>query len=290
MGQRTLGDPAGADSKSPGVVSVGASTSPGSLDAASYSSEGPTFDGRSGVDLVAPSCIPGASMPGCFTGTSAASPVVAGIMAVFRGASVFTSTDQVDAVIELLTVDAGLPGRDTVYGQGAMVLRSPEQIFVQDSLPRCFGIPATIIGTSGDDVLVGTPGVDIVFARQGDDQISTGDGNDIICAGFGDDQILAGTGADVILAGPGADLVRGQAGNDFINGGHGHDDIEGNEGTDELRGYTGRDYVKGGNGNDDVFGGSGNDRLVGGDGNDQLFGGEGLDRCRPPLESAVSCR
>ncbi len=280
----------GADSKSPGVVSVGASTSPSSLDVASYSSEGPTFDGRSGVDLVAPSCIPGASMPGCFTGTSAASPVVAGIMAMFRGAGVFTSTDQVDAVIDLLTVDAGVPGRDPVYGQGSMILRSPEQIFIQDTLPRCFGLPATIVGTPGDDVIVGTPGVDIVFARQGDDQISTIDGNDIICGGFGDDQILAGTGADVILAGPGADTVRGQAGNDFINGGHGHDDIEGNEGTDELRGYTGRDYVKGGNGNDDVFGGAGNDRLVGGNGNDQLFGGEGLDRCRPPLEEAVSCR
>ncbi len=280
----------GADSKSPGVVSVGASNSPGSLAAASYSSQGPTFDGRTGVDLVAPSCITGTSIPGCFTGTSAASPAVAGVLSVLRGAGVFTSADEVDTVIDLLTVDTGTLGRDPLYGQGSMILRSPEQIFVQESLPRCFGLPATIVGTAGDDVIIGTAGVDIVFARQGNDRVSALGGNDIICGGFGDDQIFGGTGADSILAGPGADTVRGLAGNDVINGGHGHDDLEGNEGADEIRGYTGRDYLKGGNGNDLVFGGSGNDRLVGGDGNDDLFGGEGVDQCRSPYEQIFSCR
>jgi len=64
----------GADSANPGAVSVGATVRPSSLSLASYSSQGPTFDGRIGPDLVGPSCLPVTGFVGCFTPSTRARP------------------------------------------------------------------------------------------------------------------------------------------------------------------------------------------------------------------------
>ena len=45
--------------------------------------------------------------------------------------------------------------------------------------PTCFGVPATIIGTDGDDDLVGTDGADVIASLGGNDEVHPGDGDDL---------------------------------------------------------------------------------------------------------------
>ena len=89
----------GADSANPGAVTVGATLRPSSLVHASYSSQGPTIDGRLVPDLLAPSCFPVPNFGGCFSGTSSSAPFVAGVLAVLRGAGVYDDPAEVDDVI-----------------------------------------------------------------------------------------------------------------------------------------------------------------------------------------------
>ncbi|HEY0398453.1 MAG TPA: hypothetical protein VGF00_08705, partial [Acidimicrobiia bacterium] len=39
-------------------------------------------------------------------------------------------------------------------------------------VPTCLGLPATIVGTMGNDVLNGTPGNDVIIGLGGDDTIN----------------------------------------------------------------------------------------------------------------------
>ncbi len=71
----------------------------------------------------------------------------------------------------------------------------------------CVGLPATINGTDGDDMLVGTEFGDVIAGLAGNDVILGMGGNDIICAG---------KGVDIVFGGPGDDAIRGGAGNDVL--------------------------------------------------------------------------
>lgn len=121
-------------------------------------------------------------------------------------------------------------------------------------VPRCMGVPSTIVGTDGNDVLVGTPGKDVVFAGKGNDRIRTGDGNDLICAG------------------PGKDVSIGRAGNDMIFDEGGAGELRGGPGDDALYGLGGPDRIWGGPGRDFLFGGAASDELRGGPGRDECDG------------------
>ena len=146
----------------------------------------------------------------------------------------------------LLCLAAGL------FGVGAASAES-------EAKPMCHGKPATIVGTSGDDVIKGTEGPDVIWAGAGDDKIYGGLGNDIICGGPGDDLIHGGRGNDWLDGGPGTDRVFGDLGDDHLTGGPGN-----------------RDEVSGGLGIDTVSGGPGNEDLVRGDyGYDRMDGGPG---------------
>jgi Ca2+-binding RTX toxin-like protein len=126
-------------------------------------------------------------------------------------------------------------------------------------VPRCHGHPATIVGTSGNDILRGTPHRDVIWGGPGNDVIYGGLGNDLICGGAGDDLIHGGRGNDWIDGGPGTDRVFGDLGDDKVLGGPGN-----------------RDEVSGGLGIDTVSGGPGNEDLVRGDyGYDRMDGGPG---------------
>lgn len=107
--------------------------------------------------------------------------------------------------------------------------------------PRCFGAEATIVGTSGDDVLIGTPGPDVIVARGGADIIQGLSGKDRICAGGGDDTVRAGLGGDWVDGGPGDDLLGGHRGDDKLFGGRGDDSLFGHAGNDRLDGGLGTD-------------------------------------------------
>ena len=140
--------------------------------------------------------------------------------------------------------------------------------------PTCNGRPATIVGTSGVDVLTGTPGADVIVA---------GDGRDWIAGRRWQRHDLhrrrpltssaAAPATTPSTPAPPATSSIGGAGNDT------------------LTGHTGGDVLVGGTGNDTVRGAGGDDTLVGGDGNDHLSGGRGTDSCRGGIgtDRATTC-
>jgi len=127
-------------------------------------------------------------------------------------------------------------------------------------LPPCLGIPPTIIGTPGDDVIWGTPGDDVIFGRAGDDLIFGMEGNDVICGGAGNDTIWGQGGF--------LNLIAGANGDDRLHGGGGFDGIWGGLGNDLLTGRGGDDFLHAGDGpfpGDTNNGGAGFDVCVSGD-------------------------
>ena len=141
----------------------------------------------------------------------------------------------------------------------------------------CNGLAATIVGTSGDDVLTGTAGADVIVGLGGNDTINGRGGNDTICGGSGDDVISGGSGQDLLKGGRGADILKGNGGDDELRGGRGADSLEGGNGDDVLKGRRGNDLLEGNKGQDILLGGRGNDTLEGGGGADTLKGGQGDD-------------
>lgn len=218
----------GNDSANPGAVIVGASVSPVIGRVAPFSSQGPTFDGRPAIDVVAPSCLPIPDFfDACFAGTSASAPVVAGTVAVLRGAGVISSAQQADRVAGQISIDGGTPGIDNAYGNGLLTLPNPGALGAWDRVPQCNGTLATIIGSEGDDVLVGTPGNDVFFAAGGNDILNGRGGDDILCAGHGDDFIDSGEGNNSIFAGPGNDTITASYIRDFVDPQTGNNIIQG---------------------------------------------------------------
>ncbi|CAG0992925.1 hypothetical protein GPROT1_03181, partial [Gammaproteobacteria bacterium] len=67
----------------------------------------------------------------------------------------------------------------------------------------CFGLPATVIGTDGNDVLNGSPRDDVIVGLGGNDVINGLGGNDVICGGDGNDILAGGAGNDRLDAGAG---------------------------------------------------------------------------------------
>lgn len=137
-----------------------------------------------------------------------------------------------------------------------------------DLVATCNGLPATIIGTPGDDVIYGTNGSDVIVGLGGNDTIYGGNGNDVICGDGGDDTLNGGNGEDTLL---------GSFGNDTLNGGNGDDALSGGYDVDELYGGNGNDVLHGGPNNDLLAGEKGDDTLTGGTGADLFSGGSGID-------------
>lgn len=114
----------------------------------------------------------------------------------------------------------------------------------------CRGLPATLVGTRGDDVLVGSAAPDVIVAFSGNDSVFAFSGRDLVCAGSGRDHVGGGTAADRVFGGPGGDRLLGRGGPDLLRGGAGSDLLRGNRGSDSLRGGSGTDGCDGGPGRD----------------------------------------
>jgi len=151
---------------------------------------------------------------------------------------------------------------------------------------ECFGRPATILGTAGDDFITGTSGADVIVTFGGDDVVEGKGGKDRICLGPGSDTAVGGAKRDridggwdddVLSGGSGRDILRGRVGADTISGNGGNDKIYGGSGGDDLSGGGGADLIKGASGGDDIFGKSNDDTLRGGGGSDECSGGRGTD-------------
>ena len=98
----------------------------------------------------------------------------------------------------------------------------------------CDGLTATIVGTTGDDVLVGTAGADVIAGLDGHDSIRGGGGDDVVCGDEGGDSLAGGPGDDRVLGGPDGLVVGGMT-NDggiyyFVVG----DKVQGGSGDDWL--------------------------------------------------------
>ena len=100
--------------------------------------------------------------------------------------------------------------------------------------PMCAGLPATIVGTAGDDTLTGTARDDVIDAGLGNDRVAGGGGDDVICGDEGNDRLDGGAGAD---------RLDGAAGDDALSGGPSLDILVGGLGDDTLAGGTGRDVA-----------------------------------------------
>jgi subtilisin family serine protease len=100
---------------------------------ASYSSQGPTADGRLKPEISAPTSVSGASYGASvardeyagFNGTSASCPHVAGAAALVWQAHPEFSREEVVDFLLANVVDLGAPGPDTGYGYGRLQLPSP---------------------------------------------------------------------------------------------------------------------------------------------------------------------
>jgi subtilisin family serine protease len=95
----------------------------------SYSSRGPTIDGRAKPDLVAPANVSSATYGGfkaCggsgFAGTSASSPHVAGAAALVKQANPTFGPAELQGFLESRALDLGVPGRDELFGVGKLLL------------------------------------------------------------------------------------------------------------------------------------------------------------------------
>ena len=113
------------DSKNGGMVAVGAVDPPAGTAIASYSSQGPTNDGRIKPDMSAPAGYNSTSYGEPFAGTSAASPVAAGAAALLLGANLATAGGGVAALVKHFTSDLGTPGPDNIFGTGKLLLPFP---------------------------------------------------------------------------------------------------------------------------------------------------------------------
>ena len=121
---------------------------------ASYSSRGPTADGRIKPDLVAPSGVTTASygVERLFGGTSAATPHVAGAAALLKSANPSLSRDDLWQALVEATVDLGTPGKDDSTGYGKLVLSVPAPQIASVSPSRVqYGQITTIVGEGFGD-------------------------------------------------------------------------------------------------------------------------------------------
>ncbi|MER6947910.1 calcium-binding protein [Nonomuraea sp. NPDC000554] len=82
--------------------------------------------------------------------------------------------------------------------------------------PICGGLPTTITGTPGRDLLTGTPSPDVIAGLGGDDVIRGLGGDDVLCGGDGRDVILGGDGDDTLYGGADADVLKGGHGDDRL--------------------------------------------------------------------------
>jgi subtilisin family serine protease len=113
--------PSPADSASPSEITVGAAASASPLVPRSYSSNGPTLDGRTKPELVAVDCVPTVAYP-VFCGTSATAPIVAGAAALALQANPSLTSIQLATDLRARAVRLGGATAADPFGRGLLRL------------------------------------------------------------------------------------------------------------------------------------------------------------------------
>jgi Ca2+-binding RTX toxin-like protein len=135
----------------------------------------------------------------------------------------------------------------------------------------CDGVRATIVGTSGSDVIHGTSGRDVIAGLNGSDTIYAGGGNDLVCGGYGADRLYGQGGNDTLFGGH--DLLHRAAEDGLERVG---DTLRGGPGDDRM--YAGIDNRSAANIVYDVYSWDDATRGVHIDLRDRTARGEGADR------------
>jgi len=132
---------------------------------ASYSSQGPTADGRLKPEISAPTSVSGASYGGAvasdeyagFNGTSAACPHVAGTAALVWQAHPEFSREEVANFLLNQAIDLGAAGPDTGYGYGRLQLPSPPSVEDPAPMPTATPAPPADAGPTATPAPLPTP-------------------------------------------------------------------------------------------------------------------------------------
>jgi len=120
---------------SPNAMAVGAVPWDDPTTLESFSSRGPTKDGRVKPDLVAPDGVSTATYgASAFYGTSASAAAAAGAAALVKERYPSYTPAQIQAFLEGRAVDLGTTGKDNLYGSGRLALGSPGIVVTLDSI------------------------------------------------------------------------------------------------------------------------------------------------------------
>ncbi len=111
----------------------------------SFSSQGPTTDGRMKPEVSGPDGVSG-FVYGSFLGTSASSPHVAGAAALILSNGPDLTVSQLWNAITSSAIDMGLPGQDTIYGYGRLNLSTI------DVSPTSVDFGGVLVGTATEGV------------------------------------------------------------------------------------------------------------------------------------------
>ena len=163
VAEHSLGSPADAHE----ALAVGA-TEVRDDSLASYSSQGPSNDGRLKPELSGPAGVSSASYaPGVFDGTSASTPHVAGAAALVWSAFPEYSADQVRDYLEAHALDLGPLGPDNAYGYGRLNMPSPPSVEIAGppvlptALPTALPEATLVPQPTAVAVVPGEPGPEI---------------------------------------------------------------------------------------------------------------------------------
>lgn len=120
--QVAAGSLSGQPTDSPNAMTVGA-VAAGTTTLESFSSRGPTVDGRTKPDIVAPDRVSTATYGAtAFWGTSASTPHAAGAAALVQGVYPAYTPASLQGFIEERATDLGTAGKDNLYGSGKLGL------------------------------------------------------------------------------------------------------------------------------------------------------------------------
>jgi hypothetical protein len=151
--------PTPADSRNPGMVSVGAVDYRTPTVIEPYSSQGPTLDGRVKPDLVAADCAP-TTIDGEFCGTSQSAPFVSGAAALLLEADPTLTPTALAARLKQGAVPLGSPVPNNVFGAGRLAL-GPTPV----SIPVSAAFVSPPASGTAAGPLLGQPSVAMVDAN-----------------------------------------------------------------------------------------------------------------------------